>query len=710
MPRATASSSSRGRGTLNLETKATYDALNRVKDSTDPKQGVTKFQYDGGDRTTQVTDPRQLVTKYPRNGFGDATQLISPDTGTATQTYDEDGNLLTRLDSRGVKETYTYDAEGRLTTAVFTQTGQTTQTVSWTYDLTGTGYSNSIGRLSRTDHPSGSSRLMYDPQGRVTDAVQSVYATAGANSAAMTTTVKYGYTLGKLTSITYPSGRKLALSYTGGQLTGLSLAKDAGSTAVAMLSQIKWEPFGPVSSWNWNMASGLVAHQRFFDLSGRVVRYRLGGAFRDVTYDAANRIVSYTHRTASDGIAQPGLDQSFAYDGNSRLTSVTTLSASWSIAYDANGNRTSVSLNGSPSVYTTEETSNRLSTITNPARSFGYDNAGNTTSDSANYTATYNLRGQIATLTKAGATATYSYDADQRRIRKFTSAGAGSTLVFVYDLDGQLLGEYDQTGKALKEYVWLGSTPVAIFTADPANAANPPLVYYVHADHLDTPRMVIDKNGARRWRWLAEPFGTTAPETNPDNVGVFNLNLRFPGQYADSESGLFYNYFRTYDFSLGRYSQVDPIGLTAGIDVYSYVGSNPVSYIDPKGKMSIAIPILVPVVAIGCYYSPGCRELFSPKDPVRPANPDSPTPGKPGVPLTQPPFQLNPGYVPGQWPSEPSAPLVPERWPKDDKEHCIRLYQLCQDYSWKGSCQRCLDICIAEQAWPFDLCDGKKCK
>ena len=601
-----------GAGTLNLQSGATYDALGRLKDSIDPKQGKTSLEYDGGDRTTKVTDPRQLQTRYPRNGFGNVTQLISPDSGTATHTYDEDGNLLTRLDSRGVKETYTYDAEGRLTTAVFTQAGQTTQTVSWTYDLTGPDYAYSIGRLSRTDHPAGASRFKYDPQGRVVEAVQAVFAAAGANAATVVTAVKYGYTLGQLTSITYPSGRKLVLTYTNSQLTGLSLAKDAGSTAVPMLSQIQWEPFGPVNGWNWNMASGLVAHQRFFDLSGRVVRYRLGGTFRDVTYDAANRIVSYTHRTASDGIAQPGLDQSFGYDENSRLTNVTTLSASWSIAYDANGNRTSASLNGSPSVYTTEATSNRLTSVTNPARSFGYDNAGNTTSDSTNYTAAYNLRGQIATLTKAGATATYSYDADQRRIRKFTRAGAGSTVVFVYDQDGQLLGEYDQTGKALKEYVWLGSTPVAIFTADPTNAANPPLIYYVHADHLDTPRMVLDKNGARRWRWLAEPFGTTAPETNPDNIGVFNLNLRFPGQYADSESGLWYNYFRSYDPSRGGYTQSDRIGLGGGINTYGYAYSQPTKLTDPDGRIVQGLPgvaiSLIPVVTVGCALSSGCRD------------------------------------------------------------------------------------------------------
>ncbi len=166
-------------------------------------------------------------------------------------------------------------------------------------------------------------------------------------------------------------------------------------------------------------------------------------------------------------------------------------------------------------------------------------------------------------------------------MRKFASTGAASTVVFGYALDGKLLGEYDGTGKALREYVGLGNTPVAMFTPDAANVANPPVVYFIQTDHLDTPRIVVDRNDKRRWRWLAEPFGTAAPETNPDGLGVFTQNLRFPGQYADVESGLFYNYFRDYDASAGRYSTSDPIGLGGGINTFSYVESDPVNYVDP---------------------------------------------------------------------------------------------------------------------------------
>jgi RHS repeat-associated protein len=122
-----------------------------------------------------------------------------------------------------------------------------------------------------------------------------------------------------------------------------------------------------------------------------------------------------------------------------------------------------------------------------------------------------------------------------------------------------------------------------MFMPDLANPNNPPLVYYIHADHLNAPRIVVDRNGARRWRWLAEPFGTTAPETNPDGLGVFTQNLRFPGQYTDAESGLWYNYFRSYDSSRGGYPQSDPIGLAGGVNTYAYVGGNPLSFTDPAG-------------------------------------------------------------------------------------------------------------------------------
>ncbi|MFT3664265.1 RHS repeat domain-containing protein [Piscinibacter sp.] len=569
------------------------DSLNRLKDSTDAKAGKTQFGYNGREDLTQVTDPRNLVTQYPRNGLGDTTSLVSPDTGTATHSYDAAGNLKTRTDSRGVLATYGYDALNRLTGVVYSQSGQTSLNYAWAYDQTGAGYSNGVGRLTSATHPAGSSQYTYDAQGRLLTETQRVSAASGANAAQVSSTLTYTYdAAGNLTSLTYPSGRKLVIGYTGGQPTSVGLAPDGGSTASDLINQIQWEPFGGPRSWLWQMASGTRQHSWIYDSSGRLVRQNLGDSLRDISYDAADRITGYQHYDATTGAAQAVLDQSFSYDELGRLTGITTASASWSIGYDANGNRTGLTLNGTTSAYTTASTSNRLTSTTNPARSFGYDNAGNTVSDT--YTATYNLAGRMATLLKAGTTSTYSVDGFGRRVRKFDSTGAASTVLFVYDQQGQLLGEYNSNGTAIREYVWLGNVPLAVFTPDPANAANPPLVYYIHTDHLATPRIVLNTAGQQRWSWLAEPFGTTAPNANPQSLGAFAFFLRHPGQYADSESGLFYNYFRDYDASTGRYAQSDPIGLVGGINTYAYVSASPAASVDPLGLVGLALPGFAP--------------------------------------------------------------------------------------------------------------------
>ena len=92
-----------------------YDALNRLKQITDPNNGVTAFGYDMNDNLTTVVDPRSLTTGYTYNGFGDLIQQSSPDTGITVNSYDSGGNLATSTDARSQIGTYTYDAQNRVT-------------------------------------------------------------------------------------------------------------------------------------------------------------------------------------------------------------------------------------------------------------------------------------------------------------------------------------------------------------------------------------------------------------------------------------------------------------------------------------------------------------------------------------------------------------------------------------------------------------------
>lgn len=125
--------------------------------------------------------------------------------------------------------------------------------------------------------------------------------------------------------------------------------------------------------------------------------------------------------------------------------------------------------------------------------------------------------------------------------------------------------------------------------------------YFIDPEHLNTPRLVADSTGTTVWRWdQAEPFGVNVPDENPSALGAFEFPLRFPGQYADKETNLSYNYFRDYDPSLGRYGQSDPIGLRGGINTYAYVVSSPTTSTDPNGLQTSlpGFPYPIPPVFI----------------------------------------------------------------------------------------------------------------
>lgn len=119
-------------------------------------------------------------------------------------------------------------------------------------------------------------------------------------------------------------------------------------------------------------------------------------------------------------------------------------------------------------------------------------------------------------------------------------------------------------------------------------------IYYIHNDHLGTPQVVTDQAQSVVWQANYSPFGEVDIVTEE-----VTLDARFPGQYADEVSGLYYNYFRDYDPTTGRYIQSDPIGLNGGINTYGYVLQNPVRYTDPKGLYTQTIGYGIGRVAVG---------------------------------------------------------------------------------------------------------------
>ncbi len=102
---------------------------------------------------------------------------------------------------------------------------------------------------------------------------------------------------------------------------------------------------------------------------------------------------------------------------------------------------------------------------------------------------------------------------------------------------------------------------------------------YYHTDHLGTPILVTSGSAVPIWGAEHFPFGDLFLTTANDVVN----NLRFPGQYFDSESGLHQNWFRDYSSTSGRYSESDPIGLEGGINTYAYAASDPINATDRRG-------------------------------------------------------------------------------------------------------------------------------
>jgi RHS repeat-associated protein len=154
-------------------------------------------------------------------------------------------------------------------------------------------------------------------------------------------------------------------------------------------------------------------------------------------------------------------------------------------------------------------------------------------------------------------------------------------------------------------------------------------IKFIHNDHLGTPHAVTDESGQLVWKASYEPFGEAEVNEDVDGDGVaYELNLRFPGQYYDAESGLHYNYFRDYDPSSGRYFESDPAGLKGGLNTYAYVDGNPITKTDPLGLFQMCHrDMLIPIpYARHCYarFENGSTSSFTSEGVNPDADPDTP--------------------------------------------------------------------------------------
>ncbi|MGL4422870.1 MAG: RHS repeat domain-containing protein, partial [Gemmataceae bacterium] len=324
-----------------------------------------------------------------------------------------------------------------------------------------------------------------------------------------------------------------------------------------------------------------------FDTFGRVVDQNWVKAGTSVDRN------SYTYdrdgnRTAKTNPLNTSLSEVYSYDGLNQLASFDRNSGArtqnW--GYDALGNWNSVTTNGVAQTrgHNQQNEITSVSGATTPT----YDANGNMTKDETGLQYVYDAWNQLKAVKDTGGTVvkSYQYDGLNRRVAE-TVNGVATDLY--YSASWQVLEERVD-GMAKASTVWSPVYVDAMIARDRDADNNGTLEERLYPTHdanfnvtalFNTAGVVVEK-------YAYDPFGAVTIYDASNAIitaSAYGWQHFHQGGRRDSTTGLYHFRHREYSPTLGRWVTMDPIGYQAGdVNLYGYVGSNPIIYVDPLGS------------------------------------------------------------------------------------------------------------------------------